>query len=106
MGPVEPIVLLPLDSSPSGLSPRRRGHGHLLAAAETLEGSGGSGETGRWQGLCTIASVQIRCAECGCVVDAGARVRTCGDNACCCADLPVAGDRDPRPVEPAPEPSD
>ena len=41
----------------------------------------------------------MACAECGCVVDHGIRVVSCGDDGCCCRHLPVAddGDGDDRP---------
>ncbi len=39
--------------------------------------------------------MEIRCAECGCVVDRGVRVTPCGDPECCCKELPVrGGDKD------------
>ena len=32
--------------------------------------------------------MKIACADCGCVVDRGNRVTTCGDAGCCCQHLP------------------
>jgi hypothetical protein len=37
---------------------------------------------------CTLASVEMRCAECGCLVDRRAVVERCGNPNCCCDDLP------------------
>ena len=45
---------------------------------------------------------QAACAECGCLVDGGVRLATCGDPACCCAGLPVAGAEVPAPLETGP----
>ena len=33
--------------------------------------------------------MEMRCADCGCVVDAGVRLVCCDDPSCCCAHLPV-----------------
>ena len=33
--------------------------------------------------------MEIGCADCGCIVDAGVRVVPCGTPDCCCCDLPV-----------------
>ncbi|HXZ99836.1 MAG TPA: hypothetical protein VEK76_05750 [Candidatus Binatia bacterium] len=33
----------------------------------------------------------MACAECGCIVEAGARIAPCGDPRCCCRDVPVSG---------------
>ena len=35
-------------------------------------------------------AMRMGCAECGCVVEAGARVVVCDAPGCCCAELPVA----------------
>src|SRR6516225_5169475 len=32
--------------------------------------------------------MEVRCAGCGCLVDAGEVVERCGDPECCCKDLP------------------
>ena len=32
--------------------------------------------------------MEMRCSECGCLVDAGQVVERCGDPECCCKDLP------------------
>jgi hypothetical protein len=32
--------------------------------------------------------MEMRCAECGCLVDAGRVVKRCDDPDCCCRDLP------------------
>jgi hypothetical protein len=34
--------------------------------------------------------MEMACAECGCVVEAGVRVRPCGKADCCCLALPVS----------------
>jgi hypothetical protein len=31
----------------------------------------------------------MACADCGCIVDGGVRVATCGDPDCCCRDVPM-----------------
>ena len=31
---------------------------------------------------------EMRCAECGCLVDAGLVIERCGDPDCCCKDVP------------------
>ena len=36
--------------------------------------------------------MEIGCAECGCVVDAGVRVVVCGEADCCCTHLPTLDD--------------
>jgi uncharacterized membrane protein len=33
--------------------------------------------------------MEMACAECGCRVDAGVRLATCGNSSCCCRDLPT-----------------
>lgn len=48
----------------------------------------------------------IACAECGCVVDRGVRVESCGDLECCCSHLPVSdGEDGPHPVAGVSDPS-
>jgi len=42
--------------------------------------------------------VEVHCAECGCLVDAGRVVERCGDPDCCCRDLP---DKSRDAVQPA-----
>ncbi len=37
----------------------------------------------------SLTVVELACAECGCVVDAGVRIVVCNDRGCCCADLPL-----------------
>ena len=37
----------------------------------------------------TILSVEIGCADCGCIVDSGVRVIPCNTPDCCCRQLPV-----------------
>ena len=37
----------------------------------------------------TVAHMEITCAECGCLVDRGARVIPCETAECCCRDLPI-----------------
>ena len=39
----------------------------------------------------TIDFVEVRCAGCGCIVDAGIRVSVCGDPNCCCRELRTRG---------------
>jgi hypothetical protein len=36
--------------------------------------------------------MELRCADCGCLVDRGVRVETCGNADCCCTDLPRRSD--------------
>ena len=45
--------------------------------------------------------VKMSCGECGCVVDRGGRLEMCGDDGCCCAELPVADEDEAeyRPVQ-------
>ena len=33
--------------------------------------------------------MEMICADCGCLVDHGTRVKVCGDPNCCCADLAI-----------------
>jgi hypothetical protein len=35
--------------------------------------------------------MEIRCAECGCLVDAGEVVERCENSRCCCRELPDKG---------------
>ena len=37
----------------------------------------------------TILSVEIGCADCGCIVDSGVRVIPCNTPDCCCRHLPI-----------------
>ncbi len=39
----------------------------------------------------TIDFVEVRCAGCGCIVEAGIRVSVCGDPNCCCRELRTRG---------------
>ncbi len=41
-----------------------------------------------------IGFVQVLCAGCGCTVDSGVRVAVCGNENCCCRELPT---REPDP---------
>ena len=36
-----------------------------------------------------MAVVEIKCADCGCVVDLGIVIVACGKPGCCCEHLPV-----------------
>lgn len=44
--------------------------------------------------LGTLSTMEMSCAECGCVVDRGIRVAVCSDPGCCCRDLPLSGRSD------------
>jgi hypothetical protein len=35
-----------------------------------------------------MGGMEIACADCGCVVDRGVIVRSCGKSDCCCRHLP------------------
>jgi len=43
-----------------------------------------------------MAGMEIACADCGCVVDAGERVTVCGKPECCCAALRMRSPRTKR----------
>ena len=44
--------------------------------------------------------MEMRCAGCGCLVDAGDVVERCGTRECCCTDLPDKGQGDWRSAVP------
>lgn len=78
--------------------PRARAAGPIRALACALA------QGRRSRAAPTIGCVQILCAGCGCLVDAGVRIAACGDPECCCRGLPQrAGD--PESKEPGAGPT-
>ena len=64
---------------------------HLSPTASRGAGT----EGGRFTVLALmIGFVQVLCAGCGCTVDSGVRVAVCGNENCCCRELPT---REPDP---------